>query len=158
MGKLLLVYCFLAFVPSFPATKGPVAIIAQDVMWLKFDEYSQISFNKEKLRLKEFATQLQGQRTATAYIVVYAGRHSCKDEAQARAERVKQYLIRFGHINARRIRTIDAGHQEEWAIALYTAASSDPPLTAEFIKKTESHLPAEQVHIVPCVGKFLGPH
>ena len=158
MRKLLLIYCFLALVPSFPATKGLVAVMVQDVMWWKFDEYSNVSFSKEKQRLKGLITRLRAEGTSTAYIVVNAGRRSCKDEAQARAERVKQYLIRFGSINARRIRTIDAGYQEEWGVALYVAASDYPPLTADFIKKPDLQLPPGQVHILPCVGKFSGRH
>ena len=74
----------------------------------------------------------------------------------------KLNIIQMGsnyHIEAKRIQTIDAGHQEEWTIELYTAASNDPPLTADFIKQTHSQLPASNVQILRnCKGRFSGPH
>jgi hypothetical protein len=157
--RILVLICFvLLSVSSFSAIEDPVAVAAPDLTWVKFDEYSNIRFAEEKRRLDDFVTQLRGQSIATGYIVVHAGRRSCRGEAHARAERVKRYLIRSGRIEASRIRTIDAGHWEDWTIELYIGLLN-PPLTAKILKGFQRTLPPEQVQIVRnCVGKFSGLH
>jgi hypothetical protein len=157
MKPLILIFCFLPLgLASAAGERLGVGSVA-DVIWAKFDEYSNIPFTKEKQRLKNFDQQLRAESTATAYIVAHAGRLSCEGEAQARAERVKQYLIRTGHIEASRIRIIDAGYKEQWLIELYIGPLNAPPLTANIIRNTHSEVPPEQLQIVRnCVGKFSG--
>jgi hypothetical protein len=159
MAELLLFCCLLSLPFSFSAMEGSIGVSAPDIIWVKFDEYSNIRFAEEKRCLDDFVTQLHAQKTATAYIVAHAGRRSCKGEAQARAERVRQYLVRSRRIRASRIRIIDAGYSEEWTIELYIGPLNAPPLTADIIKRSHSQLPPEQVRIVRnCVGKFYGLH
>src|SRR6185295_14720076 len=57
---------------------------------VKFDEYGNIKFNDEKARLDNYAIQLQNQPGSQGYIIAYG---SCEGEAQARADRAKDYLV-----------------------------------------------------------------
>ncbi len=67
---------------------------------VKFDEYGNIKFNDEKARLDNYAIQLQNQPGSQGYIVVYG---SCEGEAQARADRAKDYLVNTRGIDPGRI-------------------------------------------------------
>jgi hypothetical protein len=70
----------------------------------KFDEYGNIKFNDEKARLDNYAIQLQNQPGSQGTIIAYG---SCAGEAQARADRAKDYLVNTRGIEAGRITTVD---------------------------------------------------
>jgi hypothetical protein len=146
--RLIVICSLLALPTAFEARNWTVSNPPLDVIWAKFDEYGGISSKKEKFRLKNFVIQLRGWKTSAAFIVAHAGRRSCKGEAQARADRVKKYLIESGGIEANRISTIDAGYREEWTIELYLAPREAPPLTLEIIKWSHSGLRPDQVQIL----------
>lgn len=148
--------CLLLALPSaLKAKERTVSSPLPDQIWVKFDEYSRISPKKEEFRLKNFVIQLQAWKTSTAFIVAHAGRRSCKGEAQARANRVKKYLIQSGGIEANRISTIDAGYQEDWTIELFLAPREAPPLTLAIVKAAHPGLSADQVQIlVDCKREF----
>ncbi len=136
----------LAFSSALKATERTLSEPLLDQIWVKFDEYSNISSKKEKARLKNFVIQLREWKDSTAYIVAHAGRRSCKGEGQARANRVKNYLIHSG-VESSRINIIDAGYQEEWTIELYLAPREAPPLTRALINDTHLELRKDQVQI-----------
>jgi hypothetical protein len=83
-----------------PAPKTPV----------KFDEYGDIKFNDEKARLDNYAIQLQNDPTAQGQILAYG---SCAGEAQARADRAKDYLVNTRGIDAGRLTAVDGGCRSE---------------------------------------------
>jgi hypothetical protein len=118
-----------------------------DVIWRKFDEFSKLSFQKQKQRLGNFILQLQAERGAVAYVVSYAGRVSCPHEAQTRAARLRSYLISAGRLDPNRIKTIDAGYNEDWVIELWIAPELAPPLTKELVRGGFLHLSADQVNV-----------
>jgi hypothetical protein len=97
---------------------------------LKFDEYGNIKFNDEKARLDNYAIQLQNAPGSSATIIAYG---SCAGEAQARADRAKDYLVNTRGIEAGRITTIDGGCRSDLTVQLWIvptgaiapAASSD---------------------------------
>jgi hypothetical protein len=86
----------------------------------KFDEYGNIRFNDEKARLDNYAIQLQNQPGAQGYIIAYG---SCAGEAQARADRAKDYLVNTRGIDAGRIVTLDGGCREELVVELWIVPS-----------------------------------
>jgi hypothetical protein len=96
----------------------------------KFDEYGNIKFNDEKARLDNYAIQLQNAPGSAATIIAYG---SCAGEAQARADRAKDYLVNTRGIEAGRITTIDGGCRPDLTVQLWIvpqgatapAASSD---------------------------------
>jgi hypothetical protein len=89
----------------------------------KIDEYGRIQFNDEKARLDNFAIELQNDPTATGYIIAYGGRVGRRGEAQARADRAKNYLVNQRGIDPSRIQTIDGGFREDLTVELWIAPS-----------------------------------
>ena len=83
---------------------------------VKFDEYGNIKFNDEKARLDNYAIQLQNQPGSQGYIIAYG---SCEGEAQARADRAKDYLVNTRGIDAGRLVTIDGGCMSELKVELW---------------------------------------
>jgi hypothetical protein len=75
------------------------------------DSYGNLCWEEEQARLNNFATQLQGNPALTGFIIVYAGRASCRGEAKYRAERAKKWITKHG-IKAERIILKDGGYRE----------------------------------------------
>jgi len=94
----------------------------------KFDEYSDLSFEDEKARLDNFAIYLQRDEPEfKGYMIIYRGPRMSSAEAQARAKRAKDYLVKVRRIAATRIITIDGGCREQLEIELYALPSSISP-------------------------------
>jgi len=83
---------------------------------VKFDEYGNIRFNDEKARLDNYAIQLQNVPGSQGYIVAYG---TCAGEAQARADRAKDYLVNTRGIDAGRLTTVDGGCRSDLAVELW---------------------------------------
>jgi len=86
----------------------------------KFDEYGDIRFNDEKARLDNYAIELQNQPGSQGTIVVFG---SCTGEAQARADRAKDYLVNTRGIDAGRLTTVDGGCREDLVVELWIVPS-----------------------------------
>ena len=84
----------------------------------KFDEYGNIKFNDEKARLDNYAIQLQNAPGSQGYIIAYG---TCAGEAQARADRAKDYLVNTRGIDAGRLTTVDGGCKSDLAVELWVA-------------------------------------
>jgi hypothetical protein len=82
----------------------------------KFDEYGNIKFNDEKARLDNYAIGLQNEPGSQGYIIAYG---TCEGEAQARADRAKDYLVNTRGIDAGRLVTIDGGCASELKVELW---------------------------------------
>ncbi|MGH9871725.1 MAG: PKD domain-containing protein [Pyrinomonadaceae bacterium] len=82
----------------------------------KFDEYGNIKFNDEKARLDNYAIQLQNEPGSQGYIIAYG---TCEGEAQARADRAKDYLVNTRGIDAGRLVTIDGGCRSDLMVQLW---------------------------------------
>jgi hypothetical protein len=95
-----------------------------------FDTYGNIAFNDEKARLDNFAIQLQNEPGAQGYIIAYAGRRARASEAQARADRAKDYLVNTRGLDSGRIVTVDGGHRENLEVELWIVPSGAVPPTA----------------------------
>ena len=93
----------------------------------KFDEYGNIRFNDEKARLDNYAIQLQNQPGAQGYIIAYG---TCAGEAQARADRAKNYLVNTRGIDAGRIVTIDGGCRADLTVELWVVPTGATPPAA----------------------------
>jgi len=93
----------------------------------KFDEYGNIRFNDEKARLDNYAIQLQNAPGAQGYIVAYG---SCAGEAQARADRAKDYLVNTRQIDAGRLVTVDGGCRSDLSVELWVVPTCATPPAA----------------------------
>jgi hypothetical protein len=94
---------------------------------VKFDEYGNIRFNDEKARLDNYAIQLQNQPGAQGYIVAYG---SCAGEAEARANRAKDYLVNTRGVDASRLMTVDGGCRSDLAVELWVVPTGATPPAA----------------------------
>jgi len=81
------------------ASTAPIAIFETPPPE-KFDEYGFISVTKENRRLDRFVKELQRRLDVTCYILVY-GKY--QGEGEARANRIKNYLIERRGINHYRV-------------------------------------------------------
>jgi hypothetical protein len=75
-------------------------------------------------RLDNFAVQLQNEPSAKGLIVVYGGRRfrgrlPRQGEADARAARLKTYLVDRRGIPKDRIMVVNWGYVEEWIVQLW---------------------------------------
>lgn len=96
----------------------------------KFDEYGNIRFNDEKARLDNYAIALQNDPGAQGYIIAYGGRRGTAGEAQARADRAKNYLVNTRGIDAGRLVTVDGGYREDLTVELWIVPTGATPPTA----------------------------
>ena len=94
---------------------------------VKFDEYGNIKFNDEKARLDNYAIQLQNQPGSQGYILAYG---ACAGEAQARADRAKDYLVNTRGIDAGRLVTVDGGCRSELTVELWVVPTGATPPAA----------------------------
>ena len=115
---VLICACMLSIMTSAKAQFDP------------FDTYGGISWDLEKLHLDNFAIQLQHDSDSIGYIIVYAGRRACVDEARDRALRAKKYVVETRGIQASRIKWIDGGYREELTTILQPAPRGAAELTA----------------------------
>lgn len=123
----------LTFCALVCAETGPVEI---------FDTFGDVCCNDEKARLDNFAIALAQEPESTGYIIFYGGtRHKypfCssrrlmlprRGESQARAARLKPYLVNSRGIDPRRIVVIDGGYRETWAADLWIVPKGGSPPT-----------------------------
>ncbi|MDX6530568.1 MAG: hypothetical protein QOH41_2858 [Blastocatellia bacterium] len=95
----------------------------------KFDEYYDISRNDEKARLDNYAIQLQSEPGSQGYVIVYPSRRAKPNDAQARAQRITDYLVNSRGIDSHRV-TITMGPQrEDWLFELWVVPEGAPPPT-----------------------------
>ena len=90
-----------------------------------------MSLRATKGHLNRFAQQLRkytsiNYASAEGHILAYAGR-SGSDNAKARADRAKEYLVRVWHIDPRRIETRYAGRRQRPTIELYLVPPGGTP-------------------------------
>lgn len=93
-----------------------------------FDTYSDILLSDERARLDNFSTWLREQPQMKGYILVYAGKDFPSSRAKRRAQRARDYLIRVGRLDPKKIEIIEGGYREQFQIQLYIVpASLGPP-------------------------------
>jgi len=114
-----------------------------------FDEYGNICWENEQARLDNFAIQLHNDPELMGYIVVYAGRISCRDEAKYRGNRARNYVVQKRGADPNRVIFKDGGFQPELQTALILRSRSSRDYE---IKPT---LSKDQVSIKHCVDKVF---
>ncbi len=106
-----------------------------------FDSYGNLSWEDEQAHLDGFAFELQSNEHLVGYIIVYAGRQSCVDEAKERALRAKEYLVKTRGIQANRIKWIDGGYREKLTVILQPLPHNAPGLVpSPTIKPSEADI------------------
>ena len=103
----------------------------------KFDEFGDIKCEDEMARLDNFAIQLQHEPQAKGVIIFYGGKTfrgklPKRGEAEARAARLKPYLVGRRGIPTKQVIVINGGYAEEWRADLWVVspgASMPTPFT-----------------------------
>jgi hypothetical protein len=135
MSRALLA-AFMLLVLSFSSTQGATAL---DVFWI--DRYGDISWEDEKARLDNFAIQLLNEPNQIGYIIVNVGLVSCKGEAQARAVRAKNYMVRVRSLPENRIIWRDIGYSESLRVSLWLVPLGKPAgYNPDFVPASSKHI------------------
>jgi len=95
----------------------------------KFDEYYDISRNDEKARLDNYAIQLQSEPGSQGYVIVYPSRRAKPNDAQARAQRISDYLVNSRGIDTHRVVITMGPPREDWLFELWVVPEGAPPPT-----------------------------
>ena len=95
----------------------------------KFDEYYDIARNDEKARLDNFAIQLQSEPGSQGYVIVYPSRRAGANDAQARAQRISDYLVNSRGLDTHRVVTTIGPQREGWLVELWVVPEGTPPPT-----------------------------
>lgn len=93
----------------------------------KFDEYYDIARNDEKARLDNYAIELQQQPGSQGYVIVYPSRKAGASAAQARAQRIVDYLVNTRGLDSHRVVTIMGPAREDWLFELWVVPEGSPP-------------------------------
>ena len=121
MSRMIVIATLVLVVSPSPSTfvKGSVPTTMR-----KFDQFGDIKCEDEYARLANFAIQLQQEPQAKGVIIFYGGK-TFRDrlpklgEAEARAARLKPYLVRRRGIPANQIIVINGGYSEEWRVDIW---------------------------------------
>lgn len=129
-------------VNGYPEKCTSTASCTLNVHWLapvrKFDEYGNIEDEDEMARLDYFSIELSKEAAAIGYMIAYAGRRAHVNEALARLERAKDYLVKTRAISIDRILIIDGGYRDELTVELYVVPSgSNPPVASPTVEAAE---------------------
>jgi len=142
------------------------------VSHFKFDEYGDICSGDEKARLDNLAIHLQNIPEAQAYVIFYGGRcySSCgydyprhrprrprKGEAEARAARIKPYLVNTRGLDPERIFVMNGGHRESWTAELWIVPKgSQPPAPTPTVQPEDIEYrkarPTKREFLFGCMG------
>lgn len=94
----------------------------------KFKAFGSFKEGGDNIALDGFAAELREQPWSQAYVIAYAGRKSRAGEAQARAERARDYLMSKHGMEEGRVVTIDGGYREEPTLELFAVpVGATPP-------------------------------
>jgi hypothetical protein len=93
----------------------------------KFDEYYDIARNDEKARLDNFAIQLQAEPGSEGYVIVYPARQASPTQAQARAQRISDYLVNTRGIDGNRVVLTMGPAREDWLFELWVVPEGATP-------------------------------
>lgn len=93
----------------------------------KFDEYYDIARNDEKARLDNYAIQLQQEPGSQGYVLVYPARKATSTQAQARAQRIVDYLVNTRGLDTSRVVVTMGPAREDWMFELWVVPEGAPP-------------------------------
>ena len=117
MKLIVLSVCFALSPAVFPESN--IAVCCAQEQPRKFDEFGNVTCEDELARLDNFTNELLNDANAQGYLIVYGGRRGRRNEAKARAARMKFYLVRNRGLDAKRIITLDGGYREELTTELW---------------------------------------
>lgn len=90
----------------------------------QIDRFGDVKCEDEMARLDNFAIQLQNEPQAKGVIIFYGGQTfrgklPKRGEAEARAARLKPYLVERRGIPSERVTVVNGGYREAWQVTLW---------------------------------------
>lgn len=124
----------------------------------KFDEYGDVSCERERTHLASFRQQLENQPGSQGYIIVYGGRsygHRLprRGEREARASRITDYFSSTDWIQTEKVAVVNGGFRETWSAELWVvpAGAASPQPTPKCRRKSDHvqprHYPQRRVQM-----------
>ena len=99
--------------------KAAYSWVADRVMSRRFDEYRDIKFSEERVRLDQFAIELLKEPNSKGYIIVYDATDTRKTTARERGERAKNYLIKERGLQETQIVVVNGGYRDKRSVELF---------------------------------------
>jgi hypothetical protein len=115
----------------------------------RFESFENTSVEFENAVLDSFAIALLNKPNNIGYIIVYAGRNACSGEAQARAMRMKKYVVDYRGVEWNRVIWKDGGYLKHPYVLLGMQLRNGPQYPYDYPET----LPASEVQIVKCGPK-----
>ena len=102
---------------------------------MAFDRYGDIKFFDEQARLDNFWIQVSHTPQSIGYLMAAAGPVTFKNEAEARLERAKSYLVKKRQADPARIVTLDCGYDSHMHLKLYVIMPGETPPTCDLFQQ-----------------------
>ena len=81
----------------------------------RFDVYdSTRDVTEARIILDNLAKQLSTESTLGGYLIAYAGKEACRNEAKSRLIEAKRYLKEKHNIESPQVTFVDGGFQTDW--------------------------------------------
>ena len=109
----------------------------------RFDIYDSTRDAIEtRIILDNLAKQLNTQATLRGYLVAYAGKEACRNEAKFRLREAKRYLKEKHKIDSTQVTLVDGGTKPDWVVQIWIGFRQNTP------SEKESTLNKNQVRIM----------
>jgi len=95
----------------------------------KLDEYGDLPFAEERVRLENFINRLQGDADTFGLIIIYTAKQQREGEADERAARIRDYLVNLRGIESERVITKNGGLREALTVELWMMPTKRPAYT-----------------------------
>ena len=125
MKSIILGICIALSVAVVPESIVAVCFALEQPR--KFDEFGNVTCEDELARLDNFTNELLNDANAQGHLIVYGGQRGRRNEARARAARMKFYLVRNRGLDTKRIITLDGGYREELTTELWVMRRGESP-------------------------------
>src|SRR4029078_4108862 len=94
----------------------------------RFDTYDGTrDVIETRLILDNFAKQLNTQRALGGYLIAYAGKEACRNEAKSRLLEAKRYLKEKHNIDSPQVSFVDGGFQANWVVQIWIGFRQNKP-------------------------------
>lgn len=96
--------------------------------YLRFDVYDGTRDAVEtRIILDNLAKQLNTQPTLRGYLIAYAGKEACRNEAKSRLLEAKRYLKKKHNIDLTQVTLLDGGFQANWSVQMWIGFRQNKP-------------------------------
>lgn len=106
-----------------------VGAVWQDTgAYSRFDGYDHTrDANETRIILDNLAKQLNTQPALRAYLIAYAGKEACRNEAKSRLLEAKRYLKEKHNIDSPQVAFVDGGFQSNWVVQIWVGFRQNKP-------------------------------